>query len=146
VTVVRDPESPRPGPFHGVPIPIKDLTETAGIRTTWSSRAFADAVPERDVAVVRRIRDAGFVVIGKTNTPEFGLTAVTESDLNGACRNPWDTTRTPGGSSGGAGAAVAAGLAPIAHGSDGGGSIRIPASCCGLFGIKPSRSRVSTAP
>jgi amidase len=147
VTVVRAPEAVRgDGPFAGVPIPIKDLTETAGIRTTFSSRAFADNVPQRDAAVVRRIRDAGFVVIGKTNTPEFGITAVTESELHGACRNPWDTSRTPGGSSGGAACAVAAGLAPIAHGSDGGGSIRIPASCCGLFGIKPARGRVSTAP
>jgi amidase len=138
--------SPRPGPFSGVPLPIKDLTETAGIRTTLSSRAFADYVPERDVELVRRVRDAGFVVLGKTNTPEFGTTAVTESVLNGACRNPWDPGRTPGGSSGGAAAAVAAGLAPLAHGSDGGGSIRIPASCCGLFGLKPSRGRISTAP
>jgi amidase len=147
VEVVREPERPRPdGPFTGVPIPIKDLTETAGIRTTFSSRAFAANVPQRDTSVVRRIRDAGFVVIGKTNTPEFGITAVTESALTGVCRNPWDTTRTPGGSSGGAAAAVAAGLAPIAHGSDGGGSIRIPASCCGLFGLKPSRGRVSTSP
>jgi amidase len=96
--------------------------------------------------VVRRLREAGFVVLGKTNTPEFGTIGVTESELNGACRNPWDTSRTPGGSSGGAAAAVAAGLAPIAQGSDGGGSIRNPASCCGLFGIKPSRGRVSPAP
>jgi amidase len=138
--------SPRPGPFSGVPLPIKDLTETAGIRTTQSSRAFAAYVPERDVEVVRRVRRAGFVVLGKTNTPEFGTTAVTESVLNGICRNPWDPERTPGGSSGGAAAAVAAGLAPLAHGSDGGGSIRIPASCCGLFGLKPSRGRISTAP
>ena len=138
--------SPRPGPFSGVPLPIKDLTETAGIRTTHSSRAFADYVPERDVALVRRVREAGFVVLGKTNTPELGTTAVTESVLNGSCRNPWDRERTPGGSSGGAAAAVAAGLAPLAHGSDGGGSIRIPASCCGLFGLKPSRGRISTAP
>ncbi len=138
--------SPRPGPFSGVPLPIKDLTETAGIRTTHSSRAFAGYVPERDVELVRRVRNAGFVVIGKTNTPEFGTTAVTESALNGICRNPWDPERTPGGSSGGAAAAVAAGLAPLAHGSDGGGSIRIPASCCGLFGLKPSRGRISTAP
>jgi amidase len=138
--------SPLPGPFSGVPLPIKDLTETRGLRTTFSCRAFADLVPERDMAVVRRLREAGFVVIGKTNTPEFGSTCVTESTLNGSCRNPWDTSRTPGGSSGGAAAAVAAGLAPIAHGSDGGGSIRIPASCCGLFGLKPSRGRVSAAP
>src|SRR5262249_58270617 len=96
--------------------------------------------------VVRRIREAGFVVIGKTNTPEFGTIAVTESELNGDCRSPWDASRTPGGWSGGAAAAVAAGLAPLAQGSDGGGSIRIPASCCGLFGIKPSRGRVSPAP
>jgi amidase len=134
------------GPFRGVPLPIKDLNETAGIRTTFSSRAFADYVPDFDVAVVRRLKEAGFVVLGKTNTPELGLTAVTESELNGPCRNPWDTSRTPGGSSGGAAAAVVAGLAPAAHGSDGGGSIRIPASCCGLFGIKPARGRVSPAP
>jgi amidase len=134
------------GPFKGVPIPIKDLQETAGIRTTFSSRAYADYVPDFDVAVVRRLKEAGFVVIGKTNTPEFGITAVTESDLNGVCRNPWDTSRTPGGSSGGAAVSVAAGLAPIAHGTDGGGSIRIPASCCGVFGLKPARGRVSLAP
>jgi amidase len=138
--------TPRPGPFSGVPLPIKDLTETAGLRTTFSCRAFADFVPRRDMAVVRRLREAGFVVLGKTNTPEFGSTCVTESGLNGICRNPWDPSRTPGGSSGGAAAAVAAGLAPVAHGSDGGGSIRIPASCCGLFGLKPARGRVSAAP
>ena len=134
------------GPFRGVPLPIKDLNETAGIRTTFSSRAFADYVPDFDGAVVRRLKEAGFVVLGKTNTPELGLTAVTESELNGPCRNPWDPSRTPGGSSGGAAAALAAGLAPAAQGSDGGGSIRIPASCCGLFGIKPARGRVSPAP
>ena len=149
VTVCADEAraaEPADGPFHGVPLPIKDLNETAGIRTTYSSRAFADYVPDFDGAVVRRLKEAGFVVLGKTNTPEFGLTAVTESELNGPCRNPWDTSRTPGGSSGGAAAAVAAGLAPAAQGSDGGGSIRIPASCCGLYGIKPARGRVSPAP
>jgi amidase len=146
VTVDPEPAIPADGPFAGVPIPIKDLTDTAGLRTTYSTKAYADNVPKADAAVVRRIRDAGFVVLGKTNTPEFGTIAQTESELNGVCRNPWDVTRTPGGSSGGAAAAVAAGLCPIAHGSDGGGSIRIPSSCCGLFGIKPSRGRVSPAP
>ncbi len=138
--------TPADGPFTGVPMLVKDLNETAGVRTTFSSRAFANYVPTNDAAVVRRMKDAGFVIIGKSNTPEFGITAVTESDLNGACRNPWDPSRTPGGSSGGAASAVAAGVLPLAHGSDGGGSIRIPASCCGLFGLKPSRGRVSPAP
>ena len=133
-------------PFHGVPISIKDLNETAGLRTTYSTKACAANVPRFDAAVVRRIREAGFIVLGKTNTPEFGTIAMTESELNGDCRNPWDVSRTPGGSSGGAAAATAAGLCPAAHGSDGGGSIRIPSSCCGLFGIKPSRGRVSPAP
>ena len=133
-------------PFRGVPIAVKDLTATAGTRTTYSCRAFADYVPDFDTAVVRRLREAGFVLLGKTNTPEFGTTAFTESELNGATRNPWDLERTPGGSSGGAAAALAAGLTPVAHGTDGGGSIRIPASCCGVFGLKPSRGRVSAAP
>ena len=151
VTVVADQalsaaEAPPHGPFGGVPLPIKDLVETAGIRTTFSSKAFADYVPTQDVELVRRLRAAGFIVIGKTNTPEFGITAVTESELNGICRNPWNPDHTPGGSSGGAAAAIVAGLAPIAQASDGGGSIRIPASCCGLFGLKPSRGRVSPAP
>jgi amidase len=137
---------PAAAPFHGVPLPIKDLHETAGLRTTYSSKAFADHVPHEDQAVVRRLREAGFAVIGKTNTPELGTIAQTESELNGACRNPWNPELTPGGSSGGAAAAVAAGLCPAAHGSDGGGSIRTPASCCGLVGLKPSRGRVSPAP
>jgi len=126
---------PADGPFRGVPMLVKDLTETAGLRTTFSCKAFAQHVPEHDAAVVRRIKDAGFVVLGKSNTPEFGSTAITESDLNGACRNPWDTTRTPGGSSGGAAAAVAAGALPLAHGSVGGGSIRFPAAACGGDGL-----------
>jgi amidase len=137
---------PLEGPFAGVPTPIKDLVDTAGIRTTYSCRAYANYVPSEDSELAARIRRAGFVVLGKSNTPEFGTTGITESDLNGICRSPWDTARTPGGSSGGASAAVAAGLAPIAQGSDGGGSIRIPASCCGLFGLKPSRGRTSPAP
>jgi amidase len=143
---VCEPTEPRDGPFRGVPLPIKDLTETEGVRTTYSSRAFADYVPDFDPAVVRRLKDAGFVLLGKTNSCELGITVVTESELNGICRNPWDVSRTPGGSSGGAAVAVAAGMAPLAHGSDGGGSIRIPASCCGLFGLKASRGRISPAP
>jgi amidase len=138
--------TPGDAPFRGVPIGVKDLTATAGIRTTYSSRAYADFVPDFDTAVVRRIRQAGFVIVGKTNTPEFGTVAFTESELNGVTRNPWNTELTPGGSSGGAAAALAAGLVPAAHATDGGGSVRIPASCCGLFGLKPSRGRVSTAP
>jgi amidase len=140
-------EEPREGgAFYGVPIAIKDLNDVAGMPTTYSCKAYAQNVAAADDFVTRRIRDAGFVILGKTNTPEFGTIAHTESELNGATRNPWDPARTPGGSSGGAAAAVAGGLLPIAHGSDGGGSIRIPASCCGLVGIKPSRGRVSNAP
>jgi amidase len=133
-------------PFHGVPIPIKDLNPTAGIRTTFSSKAFAGFVPDFDAHTVRRLKEAGFILLGKTNAPEFGTFPVTESELNGICRNPWDTGRTPGGSSGGAAAAVAAGMCPAAQGNDGGGSLRIPASCCGLFGLKPARGRVSWGP
>jgi len=138
--------SPSDAPFHGVPLSVKDLHETAGLRTTYSTKALAQFVPAADAAVVRRLRGAGFVVLGKTNTPELGTIAVTESELNGACRNPWDPSRTAGGSSGGAAAATAAGLCPAAHGSDGGGSIRNPPSCCGLVGVKPARGRVSPAP
>ena len=137
---------PAVAPFHGVPISLKDLEVTAGIRTTFSSRAFASNVPDFDLAHITRLKAAGFVILGKTNTPEFGTTAFTDSSLNGPCRTPWDLTRNAGGSSGGAGAALAAGLCAIAQGSDGGGSIRIPASCCGVFGFKASRGRVSNAP
>jgi len=146
--VVDEPEPPRDegGPFYGVPLAIKDLNDAAGLPTTYSCKAYAHNVAQVDAAVVRNIKDAGFVILGKTNTPELGTIAQTESELNGACVNPWNSARTPGGSSGGAAAAVAGGLLPIAHGSDGGGSIRIPASCCGLVGIKPSRGRVSPAP
>jgi Asp-tRNA(Asn)/Glu-tRNA(Gln) amidotransferase A subunit family amidase len=139
-------KEPREGPFAGVPIPIKDLTDVAGLPTTYSAKAYAGNVAAADAAVVRRIREAGFVVLGKTNTPELGTIGQTESELNGPCRNPWDRERTPGGSSGGAAAATAAALCPIAHATDGGGSIRNPASCCGLVGMKPSRGRVSPAP
>jgi amidase len=139
-------DEPAGAPFHGVPLSLKDLDATAGIRTTFSSHAFAQNVPDFDMAHVTRLKAAGFVVLGKTNTPEFGTTAFTDSSLNGPCRTPWDLARTAGGSSGGAGAALAAGLCAISQGSDGGGSIRIPASCCGVFGFKASRGRVSNAP
>lgn len=142
----RGKEDVSAAPFHGVPIALKDLDTTAGIRTTFSCSAFAEYVPDFDLAHVAKLKAAGFIVLGKTNTPEFGTTAFTDSPLNGPCRTPWDLARNAGGSSGGAGAAVAAGLVPIAQGSDGGGSIRIPASCCGLLGFKASRGRISNAP
>lgn len=135
------------GPFGGVPFLIKDLFEPLqGTVTSSGSRLFAHAKADQDSALVSSYKRAGLVVIGKTNTPEFGLEPVTEPELFGPTLNPWDTTRTPGGSSGGSAAAVASGIVPAAHASDGGGSIRIPASCCGLFGLKPSRGRVSMAP
>jgi len=135
------------GAFCGVPFLLKDLGATlAGTPTTGGSRLFADAVAAADSALTAAYKAAGLAIFGKTNTPEFGLWPVTESELLGVCRNPWDLTRTPGGSSGGAAAAVAAGIVPAAHASDGGGSIRTPAACCGLFGMKPSRGRVSFAP
>lgn len=133
-------------PFCGVPTAIKDLTATAGIRTTLGSRLLADQVPETDAHVVTRVRDAGFVSLGKTNTPEFGLSSFTDNDLVGPAVTPWDTSRNAGGSSGGAAAAVSARLVPLALGSDGGGSIRIPASSCGIFGFKPSRGVVGAGP
>ena len=130
------------GPLHGIPISIKDLEMTAGIRTTSGSLLFKDRVPDVDSAVVERVRAAGAIILGKTNTPEFGLLGHTLNRLGDHCRNPWNTERTPGGSSGGAGAAMAAGLCSLATGSDGGGSIRIPASFSGVYGIKPTQGRV----
>lgn len=135
------------GPFRGVPFLLKDiLQDLAGVRTTSGSAAMAEYVPERDAEVVRRFREAGLVFLGKTSVPELGLLAVTEPEAFGATRNPWDPERTPGGSSGGAAAAVAAGVVPVAGANDGGGSIRIPASHCGLFGLKPTRGRVPLGP
>jgi amidase len=133
-------------PFAGVPIAVKDTAAVAGMPYTLGSDAFGDFVPGHDAFVVRRLREAGFVIVGKTNLPEFGILPVTEPRRFGPTRNPWDTERTPGGSSGGAAAAVAAGMVPLAHGSDGGGSIRIPAACCGLVCLKPSRGRISRGP
>mgnify|MGYP001156523416 CR=1 FL=1 len=135
------------GPLRGVPFLIKDLgLFYKGFATTFGSRIYADAAAEHDSTLVKRYLQAGMVIFGKTNTPEFGLTVTTEPQLYGPCRNPWDRTRTSGGSSGGAAVAVAAGMVPAAHASDGGGSIRIPASCCGLFGLKPTRGRIPAGP
>ena len=135
-----------PRPFAGVPIAVKDTAPVAGMPYTMGSDVFGDFVPGHDAFLVRRLRDAGFVIVGKTSMPEFGILPVSESRRFGPVRNPWDTDRTPGGSSGGAAAAVASGMLPLAHGSDGGGSIRIPASCCGLVGLKPTRGRISRGP
>ncbi|HEV2372082.1 MAG TPA: amidase [Streptosporangiaceae bacterium] len=133
-------------PLTGVPIPVKDLNMVAGVRQTLGSVVFSDNVPAEDDHVSAALRAAGAVMVGKTATPEFGLPCYTETAIGPPARNPWDLTRSAGGSSGGAAAAVAAGLAPAAQGSDGGGSIRIPASVCGLFGLKPTRGRISLAP
>jgi amidase len=133
-------------PLFGVPIAIKDLTVTAGIRTTFGSRRYGDHVPDVDAHSVSLLRAAGAISLGKTNTPEFGMCSYTDNDITGPARSPWDPGCNAGGSSGGSAAAVAAGLVPFAHGSDGGGSLRIPASVCGLVGLKPSRGRISNGP
>jgi amidase len=133
-------------PLYGVPTAIKDLNLTAGVRTMLGSQTYAEFVPEMSDEVVRRIESAGLISLGKTNTPEFGSPPYTEPDVAPPARTPYDLTRSAGGSSGGAGAAVAAALIPLAQGSDGGGSIRIPASVCGLVGFKPTRGRISQAP
>ncbi|WP_291296869.1 amidase [Elioraea sp.] len=130
------------GPLHGVPFSVKDLTWTKGLRTTMGSKLFEQFVPQEDAVPVARLRAAGAILVGKTTTPEFGHKPFTESPVSGISRNPWDLSRTPGGSSGGAAAAVAAGLGPLALGTDGGGSIRIPAACCGVVGLKPTLGRV----
>ena len=130
------------GPLHGVPISIKDLETTKGVVTTMGSAIFKDRMPDMDSIVVERVKAAGAIILGKTNTPEFGQSGTTENKLGEPCRNPWNTERTPGGSSGGAAAALAAGLCTLSMGTDGGGSVRIPASFTGLFGIKPTQGRV----
>lgn len=130
------------GPLHGVPISMKDLLYTAGLRTTGGSLTSESFVPDRDTPLVERLRQSGAIILGKTNTPEFGLMTTTENRLGPPCRNPWDPTRTSGGSSGGAGAAAALGMGNLHVGTDGGGSIRIPASLCGVFGLKPTIGRV----
>jgi amidase len=130
------------GPLHGLPIAIKDLVDTAGIRTTYGSPVYRDHVPAEDAWLARRLRAAGAIVVGKTNTPEFGAGSQTFNPVFGATRNPYDLTLTPGGSSGGAAAALATGMLPLAHGSDLGGSLRNPASFCNVVGLRPTPGRV----
>jgi amidase len=135
------------GPFRGVPYLLKDLhLLLTGTPTTSSSKLFANNIADHDSTLTTRYKEAGLVLFGKTNTPEFGLTTTTESQMYGPCRNPWNLDHSTGGSSGGAGAVVAARILPMAHASDGGGSIRIPAAACGLFGMKPTRARTPTGP
>jgi aspartyl-tRNA(Asn)/glutamyl-tRNA(Gln) amidotransferase subunit A len=130
------------GPLHGIPTSIKDLVATKGIRTTSGSLVYKDVVPETEGTMVKRLKAAGAIIVGKTNTPEFGLAACTDNRLGDSCRNPWNLERTSGGSSGGAAAGAAAGISPLSQGSDGGGSVRIPAAYCGLYGLKPNYGRV----
>lgn len=135
------------GPFTGVPFLVKDLAQpVAGVRFTRGSKFWADTIANYDSSLIQRYRRAGLILIGKTNTPEFGLTPVTEPKLHGPTRNPWSIQHTSGGSSGGSAAAVSARMLPMAHGGDGGGSLRIPAACCGIFGLKPTRGRTPHAP
>jgi amidase len=147
--VLADADEIEPGderPFAGVPIAIKANVPVAGMCMNFGSRFLQGHRPTHNAYLVRRLRDAGFVVIGTSNMPEFGILPTTEPRHTGVTRNPWDLERTPGGSSGGSAAAVAAGMVPLAHGNDGGGSIRVPAACCGLVGLKPSRGRISRGP
>jgi amidase len=135
------------GPFRGVPFLLKDiLASYAGVRMAMGSKLLQNFVPDHDSELVVRLKRAGLIILGKTNLPEFGILPTTESELFGACRNPWNIDRTTGGSSGGSAAAVAAGMVPMAHANDGGGSIRIPAACCGVFGLKPTRARNPLGP
>lgn len=134
------------GALHGVPVAIKDLIAVEGMRTTFGSKLYEDFVPERDSVVVSRIRDEGGIILGKTNVPEFGYQGITDNAVFGKTYNPWNTEKTPGGSSGGSGVALATGMVPFALGSDGGGSVRIPSSFCGLHGVKASFGRVPLFP
>jgi amidase len=142
----RAADAPVAGPLHGVPVGIKDLTETAGLRTTFGSRIHADFVPDVDALVVERLRAAGAIILGKTNTPEFGAGANTFNDVFGETRNPWDPRLTCGGSSGGSAVALAAGMSPLCEGSDLGGSLRTPASFCGVIGFRTTPGLVPMWP
>src|SRR6195256_4002687 len=133
-------------PFAGVPIAIKNNRPVQGLRLTYGCSLMSEYVADYDHNITRRLKDAGFIVVGSTTLPEYGILPTSEARLFGPTRNPWDLDRTPGGSSGGSAAAVASGMVPVAHGNDGGGSIRIPAACCGLVGLKPQRGRISAAP
>jgi len=133
-------------PFAGVPVAIKNNRPVQGLRLTYGCSLMAENMCDYDHNITRRLKDAGFVIVGTTTLPEYGILPVSEARLFGPTRNPWDLGRTPGGSSGGAAAAVASGMVPVAHGNDGGGSVRIPAACCGLVGLKPTRGRISAAP
>jgi amidase len=135
-----------PRPFAGVPTAVKNNRAVAGLRLTNGCELMSDYRADYDHNVTRRLKQAGFVIVGTTTLPEYGILPVSEARIFGPTRNPWDLGRTPGGSSGGSAAAVASGMLPLAHGNDGGGSIRIPAACCGLVGLKPNRGRVSLAP
>ena len=134
------------GSLHGVPVSIKDLVLTKGVRTMRGSKLYEHDVPTEDAPIVERLKAAGAIILGKTTTPEFGFKGVTDSPVTGITRNPWHLERTPGGSSGGAGVAVATGMGPLAVGTDGGGSIRIPSSFCGIYGLKPHLGRVPVYP
>lgn len=136
----------RGGPLFGVPVSIKDLIEVRGLRCTYGSPFYKDHVPTEDAVLVERVRAAGLPILGKTNAPDFGALTDTRNAVYGQTRNPWDLTRSPGGSSGGAAAQVAAGLGPLAVGNDGGGSLRFPAACCGIYSIKPQFGRVPSWP
>src|SRR5262245_36077138 len=142
----RQAEEPGHGLLSGAPTTVKDLSAMAGYPLTFGSRAFEKNIAQVDSFVVTRMKTAGCPILGRTTTPEFGSRPVTEFGLHGAARNPWNRDYTPGGSSGGAAAGLAAGLCAWSHGTDGGGSVRIPASCCGLVGLKPSRGRISPGP
>ena len=134
------------GLLNGIPTSIKDLMQIQGVRTTYGSKFYENFIPEQDDIAVQRLMKAGCVILGKTNTPEHGAIALTNNKVFGETKNPWDTEKNSGGSSGGSGSAVASGISPLSLGSDGGGSIRVPSSLCGVFGLKPTYGRIPSYP